>query len=462
MKLYEVYNPDLGTDVRYKVLSTEETEILVLENSEDREKFARAVLEEVIPNLKTEITLSLRRLPKDKAQNVLQALFTQCLMLNPGLDVDSWLQISHTPQLLSAAAKTVHPSTMTARQNKNHKITKAKFLNLERHLKEMVVGQNEAVEEVVNALKRSQVGLNDETRPLGVFLFAGASGVGKTHLARELHRYLFDSDTEIVRIDCGEYQHKHENQKLIGAPPGYLGHDEGGYLVNAIEQNPHTVVLLDEVEKAHPDIWNTFLRVFDEGTLTSGDGKSVSFREAIIIMTTNLGNGQIVEDMTTRGIGFSRSSIDMASLPRRSQVERVADEAIKKQFRPEFLNRIDKVVVFNHLSKEDYSKIAEQELNRVQQKLERRGFTLAFDGLVLEAMVRDGVSHVQGARGLSQLRRDRIENSLADLILSGRFPRGTAFKVSHEAGDYRVTAQRPASKKRTPDQSAPLVAAPIG
>lgn len=461
MKLYEVYNPDLDTNIRYKVLNPDETEALVHEyaDEEDRDKFARAVLEHAIHNLKTEVTAALRKLPKEKAKSVVSSLFTGCLMLNPGLDVDSWLQISHAPRLISESAS--GKPMPQIRKTKARKITKTKFLNLERQLKDVVIGQDEAIEELVNALKRSQVGLNDETRPLGVFLFAGASGVGKTHLARELHKYLFDADTEIVRVDCGEYQQKHENQKLIGAPPGYLGHDEGGFLTGAMERNPQTVVLLDEVEKAHPDIWNTFLRVFDEGILTDGSGNEVSFREAIIIMTTNLGNSEIVNDMTTRGIGFSRQN-DPSVLPRRDRVERLAKESIQKQFRPELINRIDKTVVFNHLTDEDYRKIAELELNCVQGKLEKRGFTLAFDNMVLEAMVRDGVSHVQGARGLSQLRRDRIENSLADLILNGSYPKGTAFKLSHEANDYCVTAHRPASKKRSPEKTAPLVATPTG
>lgn len=454
MRLYEVYTPELEIHVRYKLLSEEEMEALVLEYGEDdRDRFARAVLESVIHNLKPEVTVALRRLPKEKAKEVLNALFTGALMINPGLDIESWVQISQAPQLISASAakpaKRFGASPIgrpAGKRARTKKITKTKFLNLERHLKDLVVGQDEAIDELVAALKRSQVGLGDDNRPMGVFLFAGASGVGKTHLARELHNYLFGPDTEIVRVDCGEYQHKHENQKLIGSPPGYLGHEEGGYLTNAMMKNPQTVVLLDEVEKAHPDLFHTFLRVFDEGQITDGQGKDVNFKEAVIIMTTNLGNSEIAEDLTSRKMGFGQAD---TSPPRRERVTRLAGEAIRKNFRPEFINRIDKTVVFNHLQQDDYQKIAELELNSVQNKLEKRGFTLVFDNEVLGAMVHDGVSHVQGARGLAQLRRDRIENSLADLILSGRYPKGTSFKVSHEAGDYCVTAQRPASKQRT-------------
>jgi ATP-dependent Clp protease ATP-binding subunit ClpC len=458
LKLYEVYNPDLDVNIRYKVLSQQETEALILEYGEgDRDRFTKAVLESVIYNLKPDVTLALRQLQKEKAKVILSSLFTGCLMLNPGLDVDSWLQITNAPQIISETGASIVSGRKRSKSPRIKRITKAKFLNLDRHLKDLIVGQNEAIEELVAALKRSQVGLGDEERPTGVFLFAGASGVGKTYLAKELHNYLFGTEYNLIRIDCGEYQHKHENQKLLGAPPGYLGHDEGGQLANELMKNPQTVVLLDEVEKAHPDIFHTFLSIFDEGMMTDGSGNKVSFRDAIIIMTTNLGNSEIVNDL--KSVGFSKN-INASALPRRERVTTVSNDAIKKQFPPEFLNRIDKIVVFNHLTDEDYKKIAELELNEVHSKLEKRGFTLAFDANVLEAMVRDGVNHVQGARGLAQLRRDRIENPLADLILNGRFPQGTAFKVSHEAGEYRVTANRPVSKKRSPKTIAPLVALP--
>lgn len=458
MRLYEVFNPDLDIYVRYRMLTPEEIECLLLEYSEEgREKFARAVLEMTVHNLK-DVTQALRRISKDKAKEVLGALFNGCLMLNPDLDGESWYTIAIAPQLVmnhtNSRMKSAKRSPQPVRRGgKARKITRTKFLNLERHLKERVIGQDEAIEELVRALRRSQAGLNDEERPLGVFLLAGASGVGKTHLARELHRYLFDGETEPVRVDCGEFQHKHENQKLIGAPPGYLGHDEGGALTNELAKNPHTVVLIDEVEKAHPDIFNTFLRVFDEGMLTDGNGKKVSFRDAVIIMTTNLGNENVVQDLTTRGVGFAKLDRNM---PQRDRVVRLAREAIQKQFRPEFLNRIDTTIIFNHLQQEDYIKIAELELGSIQSKLEKRGFALAFDQSVAEAMVRDGVSHVQGARKLAQLRRNRIEDPLAELMLSSRFPRGTTFQIFHDADGYRVSAQRPAVKKRTANSSCSL------
>lgn len=445
--------------VKFRVLTIEEVDALVSEYAGEGDSIpSTAVVKAVIYNFTSEVLPALKDIPNPKALIILNSLHIGCLMLNPGLDLDSWLQISHAPQMVSNIASAV-PKPTPKKKTKVKRITKARFLNLERHLKEIVIGQNEAISEVVSALKRSQVGLSDEERPVAVFLFAGASGVGKTYLAKALHSYLFGTEFDLVRIDCGEYQHKHENQKLIGAPPGYLGHDEGGQLSNEVLKNPQTVVLLDEVEKAHPDIWNTFLTVLDEGMMTDGSGNKVSFRDTIIIMTTNLGNSAIVNDILSKPMGFG-GGIDVSKLPPRARVEKVAAEAIRKQFSPEFLNRIDKTVVFNHPTEEDYLKIAELEMNTVQSKLEKRGFTLTFDPSVLQAMVREGVSHVQGARGLAQLRRDRIENSLADLILTGRYPLGTAFRVSHEAGEYRVAAHRPVSKSARSQRRAPIQLTP--
>ncbi|HJS83623.1 MAG TPA: AAA family ATPase [Nitrososphaera sp.] len=452
MKLYEVFTPEIKTIVRYKVLSPEEVESFVKENRLlGREDYVRLVLENVIFNLKSEVTVSLKKMNKDKAGLALDSLFNGCVMLNPGLDIDIWIKLASSSLAPPAIEQPPQINTTTKRRPnrrtspKSRKVTKTKFLNLERHLKERIIGQDHAIEEVTQALKRSITGLGDEGRPLGVFLFAGASGIGKTHLARELHQYLF-GEYDIVRIDCGEYQHKHENQKLLGAPPGYLGHDEGGQLSNALLERPQTVVLLDEVEKAHPDIWNTFLRVFDEGALTDSAGKKVNFKDSIIIMTTNLGNGQIVDDMLNPGMGFGSKALritpEMAKAPNRERTERTTREEIRKNFRPEFLNRIDRVIVFNNLDKESMMRVADIELSVVAEKLEKKGFNLTWDPSSAEALVEGGTNPVQGARGLSQYRRDQVENKLADLILHSRLPRGTVFHLYHD-GEFQISTSRP-------------------
>ena len=451
-KLYEVFNPELNTNVSFKQLNEQEIYKLAHEYRDAaQDDFMRAVLEAVVYNLKEEVAAAMKKISKEDAKKVLSMLFNCSIMINPGLDVLSWLQIANSPLIVSSynlepSHSSEMPRALTKAVKKRsafNRIPRAKFLNLERHLKDNIIGQDEVIDELVSSLKRSHVGLNDEDRPLGVFLFAGASGVGKTLVAKELHKYLF-GDSEMVRVDCGEYQHKHENQKLMGSPPGYLGHEQGGQLTNAMKENPNTVVLLDEVEKADPDLWNTFLRVFDEGWLTDNTGNKVPFHNAIIIMTTNLGNKSIVKDMQETKFGFSSNNPDHSVI--RSRMVRVTNEAIQKYFRPEFLNRIDKITVFNHLSHDNLRKIAELELGTVQTKLNKRGYVITYEDAVVEAMISEGVDNVKGARGLSQIRRDRIENLLANSLMKKRYLKGTVFKLDFNADEYELKIQSPITK----------------
>ena len=304
---------------------------------------------------------------------------------------------------------------------KIRQISKQKYLGLKNHLSSNIIGQDAAIESVVSSLKRSQAGLSDNDRPLGVFLFAGSSGVGKTHLANVLHKYLFGNDYPMVRIDCGEYQHKHENQKLIGSPPGYVGHDEGGQLVNTIRQFPSSVVLLDEVEKAHPDLWNTFLRVFDDGVLTDSKGEVVDFRNAIIIMTTNLGNDKTSDHLLAGGTGFNRDvnyKTGTKKIPERSILERNTNDGIKKHFKPEFLNRIDDVIVFNSLEKHDIDKIIEIELKKLYARVADLGYTLNLSDKAKAYIAEKGFDKQFGARPLKRAIQKYIEDPLAEEILN--------------------------------------------
>ncbi len=277
MNIYQIFIPELGTNVKFKVLPVKDAEDFVKKNKSVKD-LRKRILQFIVYNLTTDVAAALASMSREAAERALEAVYAGCIMLNPSLDVDYWLNIAYSTNpakfsdgpgkdynidqikkfLRQAEAKT--KSTTAA--SKVKKLNKQKFLGLEQYLKSNVIGQDEAIDEVVSALFRSQAELNDPNRPLGVFLFAGSSGVGKTHLANALHKYLFDDNSSMVRIDCGEYQHKHENQKLLGSPPGYIGHDDGGQLTNQIKKNPNTVVLIDEVEKAHADIWNTFLRIF--------------------------------------------------------------------------------------------------------------------------------------------------------------------------------------------------------
>ena len=462
MNIYQIYVPELATYVKYKVLEPEQAKELI-EEIQDKpiKEYKKAILESVIYNIKTDVAEALRNMSRAAAEKCLDALYYGCIMLNPGLDIEQWIDLAYAnkkninkpnikedskkdfpeftdlpPELEELFNKTFKKQNNKQQvKNRPKKLSKEKFLSLEAHLKENVIGQDSCIETVVSALKRSQAGINDENRPLAVLLFAGASGVGKTHLANTLHRYIYGNENPIVRIDCGEFQHKHENQKLIGSPPGYIGHEDGGQLVNLIKKNPNTVVLLDEVEKAHQDLWNTFLRVFDDGMLTDNKGRQVSFRNTIIIMTTNLGNDKISDDLLKSTAGFT-GRVDFLTktkqMPKKEIVEKNTLEAIRKHFKPEFINRIDKIVVFNHLAYEDMQKIAELEMAIVKQKLLSKGYSLIYTDSILDALIDKGIDSIKGARGISQVRRDMIEDKVADVIVNSTPPRGTVFHISYE------------------------------
>ena len=448
IQLLEVWYPGIDIYVKYKVLDPLDVELFATDHQDlPPEDYIRKVLELCVFNLKTDVTQALKKLDRDVARAFIDNVYNGCMMLNPGFDVEAWLKLaSREEQVGEGADKSAGKVAKAApkKTTKARKITKPRFLGLETHLKSKIIGQDQAIEEVCSALKRQVAGLGDENRPLGVFLFAGASGVGKTALAKELHNYLF-GENDIVRIDCGEYQHKHENQKLLGAPPGYLGHENGGHLTNQVSDRPNTVVLLDEVEKAHNDVWDTFLRVFDDGYITDSAGNQVSFRNAIIIMTTNLGNAETVDMMINGGLGFARKTDSDPEIPRRELVENYAKRAIRKVFRPEFLNRIDKTVIFNHLTNDNLVEIARLECEAIEEKLARRGMLLNYGDDVLDAMIAEGVNPVEGARGLQRIRREKIENAISDrLLASQRWPRGTVITLSwSEENGYEVEAKRP-------------------
>lgn len=456
MRVYQIFIPELNTHVKFKVMPPEDVSSFLsnLESPIDESLFYKMVLDNYVFNMKTEIRESLKMMSSSAAKGTVEALYNGCVMLNPGLDIDTWTKMAYNFKSMdedsqdpNSHADTSSSVMENSAQNrvsqsttKRKKLSNAKFINLQHYLSERIIGQPEAIATICNSLKRSQVGLADEKKPLGVFLFAGASGVGKTSLAKELHKYLFSADTNLVRIDCGEYQHKHENQKLIGAPPGYLGFEDGGQLTNAVAQNPNTVVLLDEVEKAHPDLWNTFLRIFDEGMATDNKGNVVDFRSTIIIMTTNLGNDKVVNSLIQKSAGFNariETTLQSRTVPARSAVESSAKESIQKLFKPEFLNRIEAIVIFNHLSETDYERIADMELHLIDEKLAKKGISFSWDETAIEGLLKEGVNTIMGARGLAQVRRDRIETKIADILLDKKPKRGSRLELYYDT-DFEV------------------------
>ncbi|WP_063344269.1 ATP-dependent chaperone ClpB [Vibrio jasicida] len=282
---------------------------------------------------------------------------------------------------------------------------KEKLLRMEEVLHKRVIGQAEAVEVVSNAIRRSRAGLSDPNKPIGSFLFLGPTGVGKTELCKTLASFMFDSEDAMVRIDMSEFMEKHSVARLVGAPPGYVGYEEGGYLTEAVRRKPYSVILLDEVEKAHPDVFNILLQVLDDGRLTDGQGRTVDFRNTVVIMTSNLGSARIQENFATLDYqGIKNEVMDVVS----------------KHFRPEFLNRVDESVVFHPLGQEHIKSIASIQLERLAKRLEEKGYQLEVSAKALDLIAQVGFDPVYGARPLKRAIQQNVENPLAKSILAGQ------------------------------------------
>lgn len=292
---------------------------------------------------------------------------------------------------------------------------KEKLLKMEEALHKRLIGQNEAVDAVANAIRRSRAGLSDPNRPIGSFLFLGPTGVGKTELCKALAAFLFDTEEAMVRIDMSEFMEKHSVARLIGAPPGYVGYEEGGYLTEAVRRRPYSVLLLDEVEKAHSDIFNVLLQVLDDGRLTDGQGRTVDFRNTVIVMTSNLGSS-LIQDMRDK---LSYEQMKTAVL-----------EIVSQHFRPEFINRIDETVVFHPLAKEQIASIAAIQISYLQKRLEQQNIKLELKPEALDYLAEAGFDPVYGARPLKRTIQQKLENPLAQAILTGEFKSGDTVILS--------------------------------
>ncbi|HCN15945.1 MAG TPA: type VI secretion system ATPase TssH, partial [Moraxellaceae bacterium] len=292
-----------------------------------------------------------------------------------------------------------------------------KMLHMEEKLHERVVGQDEAVQAVANAVRRSRAGLSDPNRPSGSFLFLGPTGVGKTELTKALASFLFDDENAMIRIDMSEFMEKHSVSRLVGAPPGYVGYEEGGVLTEAVRRRPYSVVLFDEVEKAHPDVFNILLQVLDDGRLTDSQGRVVDFKNTVIIMTSNLGSHKIQEMA-----GDSYEEIKAAVM-----------NSVNQHFRPEFINRIDEIVVFHPLGQEQMAGIADIQLSRLRKRLQERDMNIVLSDEAMSQLVAVGYDPVYGARPLKRAIQQEIENPLSVKLLSGEFVAGDTIKVDVDA-----------------------------
>lgn len=301
-----------------------------------------------------------------------------------------------------------------------------KLLHMEERLRQRVIGQDAALEAVANAVRRSRAGLQNPNRPVGVFLFLGPTGVGKTEVARALAEFLFDDEQNMVRIDMSEFQEKHSIARLIGAPPGYIGYDEGGYLTEAVRRRPYAVVLFDEIEKAHPEVFNLLLQLLDDGRLTDGQGRTVNFRNAIIVMTSNLGSRFIVD------------APDLTDPSLRNQVM----GALREHFRPEFLNRIDEIVIFNRLGPKELEAILDLQLNRLRALLASRRVTLTLDEKAKRLLAKEGYEPAYGARPMARVIQHRLQNPIAEMLLDGEVQEGDTIAVTLKGEDLAFTVQR--------------------
>ena len=295
-----------------------------------------------------------------------------------------------------------------------------KLLHMEERLHQRVVGQDEAIKAVAAAIRRSRAGLQDPNRPIGSFIFLGPTGVGKTELARALAEFLFDDEHNMVRIDMSEYQERHTVSRLVGAPPGYVGYEEGGQLTEAVRRRPYSVVLFDEIEKAHPEVFNVLLQVLDDGRLTDGQGRTVDFRNTVIIMTSNIGSQYILEVA-----GDKR------------ETDRRVMEALRAHFRPEFLNRVDDIVIFQALSKEDLRHIIEIQLGHIRKLLADRNISIELTAAAKDLLIEEGYDPAFGARPLKRVLQRRVQDELALLILRGDVQDGDHVVVDADGDTLR-------------------------
>lgn len=320
--------------------------------------------------------------------------------------------------------------------NKLNLDDKNSLLSLESDLSQSVIGQSEAVTKIAKAIRRNRLGIKDPNRPIGSFIFLGSTGVGKTHLAKQLARQVFGSPDALIRVDMSEYQEKHTISKLIGSPPGYVGHDEGGQLTEQVKNKPYSVILFDEVEKANKEIFNTLLQMLDEGHLTDSLGRKINFKNTLIIMTTNLGAKKVQEFGT--GIGFSTTSKSMIDERKKD----IITKELKNFFSPEFLNRVDEMVVFNSLNHEDIVKIVDVEMKKLITRLSEMKYKFTYDQSIVEHISKVGYDEQYGARPLKRAIQDEIEDLISEEVLKGSVKENSKYKLTIKDDKVSITKSR--------------------
>ncbi len=299
---------------------------------------------------------------------------------------------------------------------------RAKLLVMEDRIHQRMVDQDEAVEAVSNAVRRNRSGLQDPNRPIGSFIFLGPTGVGKTELCKALAEVLFDDENSMIRLDMSEFMERHTVSRLIGAPPGYVGYEEGGMLTEAVRRRPYAVILLDEIEKAHRDVFNILLQVLDDGRLSDNQGHTIDFKNTIIVMTSNIGS-QLIQEVTEEGGG-------------EEEIREAVNQSLSTRFLPEFLNRIDEILIFHALKRDQIRKIVEIQIGRLKHQLEEKGIQLEVTPAALDAIAAEGYNPTYGARPLKRVIQQQIQNPLATEVLKKEFAEGSRVKIDHVDGEF--------------------------
>ncbi len=418
------YCEALDEFVRIRVFGEEEgRHIIGGAANANKSAFQHAVVKACVLDHNADLTTRIERAQRHTSQDLNEILYILCVEVNPSFEIH---QVS-VPLGDATSGATTDGSIDSTPKLTDEQLDKLMHLDVD--LKKRVIGQDHAVDVVSRAIKKAGVGLRDPRRPVGSFLFVGHVGVGKTELAKAIAESMYGSQSRLIRVDCSEYALPHEYAKLIGAPPGYIGHNEGGYLTEAAKEMGDFVVLFDEIEKAHSKMHNILLQLLDEGTVTDSKGFKVSFKNAVVLMTSNLGVREVEQSRST--IGFDCEQKKAASF---ESMKTEINEALKKCFRPEMLNRIDDVIVFNTLGKEDSLKIADIMLGDLAKIARRAGVAVEFGSSVRRHIVETGWRREWGARELKRTIKREVETPLTDLILDRTIRQGASVKIEVENG----------------------------
>jgi ATP-dependent Clp protease ATP-binding subunit ClpC len=416
--------PDKAFDILDEVGARMQTEIKVPEVIEElKKKAAEIKLEkmEVVKKQNYEQAAQLR----DKEKKLLVKLEAEKEKFSKQMDLEKQTIVLETVYQVVSSMTKIPVNKMDADDSKA-------LMNLDKSIMGKVIGQDAAVVKIAKSIKRNRLGIKDPNRPIGSFIFLGSTGVGKTHLAKQLAKEMFGTEDSLIRVDMSEYQEKHSISKLVGAPPGYVGYEEGGLLTEKVKNKPYSVILFDEVEKAHKDVFTVLLQILDDGHVTDSLGRKINFKNTLIILTSNLGVKKL-QDFGT-GIGFSNNSY--------------ADEEAKKEilmkemknfFSPEFINRIDDTIVFNSLSPEDIEKITEIELKKLMTRLGEMKYTVTYNDEVVKYLAKIGFDEVYGARPLKRAIQDKIEDLLSEEVLTGKMVEGKSYQIKMDGEEIKIT-----------------------